>query len=41
MNRLVHIAAAGTLLAFGAAAQNSEDLAKIKRPNEPKPRWCR
>ena len=28
MNRLVHIAAAGTLLVFGAAAQNPEDLAK-------------
>jgi hypothetical protein len=30
MNRLVHIAAAGTLLVFGAAAQDSEALAKKK-----------
>lgn len=34
MNRLVHIAAAGTLLAFGAAAQNPEDLAKLKMKAE-------
>jgi hypothetical protein len=31
MNRLVHIAAAGTLLAFGAAAQNPEDMAKLAK----------
>ena len=30
MNRLVHIAAAGALLAFGAAAQNPEAMAKAK-----------
>lgn len=34
MNRLVHIAAAGTLLAFGAAAQNPEALAKGKAEAE-------
>ena len=34
MNRLIHIAAAGTLLAFGAAAQNPEDLAKLKMKAE-------
>jgi len=30
MNKLVHIAAAGTLLAFGAAAQDAERVAKMK-----------
>jgi hypothetical protein len=30
MNKLVHIAAAGTLLAFGAAAQDAERTAKMK-----------
>src|SRR6266849_2778956 len=30
MNRLVHIAAAGTLLAFGAAAQDAERVTKMK-----------
>ena len=30
MNRLVHIAAAGALLVFGAAAQDPEELAKPK-----------
>ncbi len=34
MNRLIHIAAAGTLLAFGAAAQNPEDLARLKAKAE-------
>src|SRR5450759_162086 len=30
MNRLVHIAVAGTLLVFGAAAQDAERTAKLK-----------
>ena len=30
MNRLVYIAAAGALLVLGAAAQNPEDVAKMK-----------
>jgi hypothetical protein len=34
MNRLVYIAAAGALLVFGAAAQNPEDLAKMKADAE-------
>jgi hypothetical protein len=34
MNRLVYIAVAGALLAFGAAAQNPEDLAKMKADAE-------
>jgi len=34
MNRLVHIAAAGTLLVFGAAAQNPEAMAKAKADAE-------
>ncbi len=34
MNRLIHIAAAGTLLAFATAAQNPEDLARLKAKAE-------
>ncbi len=34
MNRLVYMAAAGALLVFGAAAQNPEDVAKMKAEAE-------
>ena len=38
MNKLVYIAAAGTLLVFGAAPRTPERIAKAKAEAEP---WCR